>query len=164
MLGEMIMEPKVIFEIPVYSMSEEKYYKKQETSNESSIKHFLELNDEIGDYERWLKRFNLPQSIWKYNQIVGYIQIIIKGKDIIFDLWLCKDKRYFYNTTKKHFIEPMPANGLHFFTNTMTDREIKIEIERFLKIIEKEIKKKNMYLDKTIYNNLVNNINIKNML
>ena len=89
------MEPKVIFEIPIYSMSEEKFYKKWETSNESSIKHFLELNDEIGDYERWLKRFNLPQSIWKYNQIVGYIQIIIKGKDIIFDLWLCKDKRYF---------------------------------------------------------------------
>ena len=58
----------------------------------------------------------------------------------------------------------MPANGLHFFTNTMTDREIKIEIERFLKIIEKDFIKKNMYLDKTIYNNLVNNINIKNML
>lgn len=46
----------------------------------------------------------------------------------------------------------------------MTDREIKIEIERFLKIIEKDFIKKNMYLDKTIYNNLVNNINIKNML
>ena len=84
MLGEMIMEPKVIFEIPVYSMSEEKYYKKWETSNESSIKHFLELNDEIGDYERWLKRFNLPQSIWKYNQIKSISLNLCLQMDCIF--------------------------------------------------------------------------------
>lgn len=89
------MEPKVIFEIPVYSMSEEKFYKKWKFFNEYNIKHFLELNDELGNYERWLKRFNLPQSIWKYNQIIGYIQIIIKGKDIILTYGYAKIKDTF---------------------------------------------------------------------
>lgn len=80
----MIMESKVIFEISVYSMSEEKFYKKWKISNEYSIKHFLELNDELGDYERSLKRFNLPQSIWKYNQIKSISLNLCLQMDCIF--------------------------------------------------------------------------------
>lgn len=158
------MEQKLIFEIPIYSMREDKFYKKWKIYKDKSIKHFLELNDELGDYELWFDKFNFPKSVWKYNQIIGYIQIFIKEKDVIFDLWLCRDKKYFYNTTKKHFIEYMPTNGLHFFTNNMRDEEIKVEMNKFLKMIEKDFIKKNMYLDKTIYNNLINIINIKNMV
>lgn len=155
---------KVIFEIPIYSMREDKFHKKWKDYKDNSIKHFLELNDELGDYELWFDKFNFPQSVWKYNQIIGYIQISIKEKDVIFDLWLCRDKRYVYKTNKKNFIEYMPTNGLHFFTNNISDKQIKMEIDKFLKIIERDFIKKNMYLDKTIYNNLINNINIKNMI
>lgn len=158
------MKSKVIFEIPIYSIKEDKFYQKWKDYKEKCKKRFLEHNDELGDYELWFDRSNFPKYVWKYNQIIGYIQISIKEKDIIFDLWLSKDKRYTYNTTKKHFIEYIPTNGLHFFVNNMKDKEIKVEINKFLKIIESDFIKENMYLDRTIYDNLINIINIKNMI
>ena len=79
MLGKIVMEPKVIFEIPIYSMSADKFYKKWEISNKDNTKHFLELNDELGDYERWLKRFNLPHN---RGDIYRNISNSTKGKHI----------------------------------------------------------------------------------
>ncbi len=43
----------------------------------------------------------------------------------------------------------------------MKDKEIKAEINKFLKIIESDFIKENMYLDRIIYDNLIDIINKK---
>ncbi len=158
------MKEKILFEIPIYSMNQNTFENKWEQFKQRSIENYLKLNPELGNYEYWLKKMYFPQYVWKYNQIIGYIQILIKNKDIIFELFITKDKNIHYNGKTKHFIEYCPTNGLHFFTDDKNEQDIKIEISKFLTMIKNEFINKNYFLDLTTYNNLINNINIKKII
>lgn len=158
------MKERILFEIPIYSMNQNTFENKWKKFKQTKIEEDLKKNGELGNYEYWLNKANFPVSVWKYNQIIGYIQIVIKNKDIIFELFITKDKNIHYNGKTKHFIEYSPTNGLHFFTDDKNDQDIKMEISKFLTMIKNEFINKNYFLDLTTYNNLINNINIKKII
>ena len=158
------MKEKILFEIPIYSMPQKVFDNKWKKFKQQKIEKYLKINNELGDYEYWLNKMHFPVSVWKYNQIVGYIQILIKNKDIIFELFITEDKSIHYNGKSKHFIIYSPTIGLHFFTDDKNDQEIKSEINKFLSMIEDEFINKKFFIDLTTYNNLINNINIKQII
>lgn len=158
------MKEKLIFDIPIYSMTKNDFSKKWDRYKERKKQNYININQALDDYEIWLDKFCFPQSVWQYNQIIGHIQIILNKDDIIFELWLTKDKNFHYNGKKKHFIENMPTIGLHFYAGNMNDNEIKQEINKYLDMIKNDFLNKNYFLDDTIYTNLINNINIKQLM
>lgn len=68
------------------------------------VEIFLKTNDELDEYEYWINKIYFPISVQKYNQIVGYLQILIENKDRIFELFLTEDKNNHFNGKFKHFI------------------------------------------------------------
>ncbi len=103
------MKEKLLFEIPIYSMNQNTFENKWEQFKQRNIENYLKINPELGDYEYRLKKIYFPQYVWKYNQIIGYIQIVIKNRDIIFELFITKDKNIHYDGKTKHFIEYCPT-------------------------------------------------------
>ncbi len=158
------MKEKILFEIPIYSMPQNVFDNKWEKFKQREIEKYLKINSELGDYEYWLNKIYFTVSVWKYNQIVGYIQILIKNKDIIFELFMTEDKSIHYNAKSKHFIVYLPTIGLHFFTDDKDDKEIKLEINKYLTMIKNEFINKNFFIDLTTYTNLIDNINIKKII
>jgi len=96
--GERHMYGPIFFEIPVYRLSEEKYNKNMD---EHIKKHPLFQKDRDDFYERnphqethdmeYVK--NKFGGIWRYNEIIGYIQLYISGNQIL--------GKYFENDTER---------------------------------------------------------------
>ena len=158
------MQEILLFEIPIYSMTKLNFDSKWKKFKQKMIDDYLNINNDLGDYKTQLNKIYLPFSIWRYNQIIGYIQISIENEDIVFDLYLTNDKNIHYNSKTKHFIKYLQTTGLHFYTGNKTDNEIKDEIDNYLLMIKNDFLKKNNYIDITAYNNIVKSINIKKII
>jgi len=87
MLNFCITDNKYIFTIPIYVCSENSYNKRREQYYQKQYKKYCFKDD-----EEKRKEFNYVFAKflwrpWKYNQIVGFIDIFIWGKDIRGDLY-----------------------------------------------------------------------------
>ena len=60
------MKTKTIFELPIYEMSEDDFDKMWEEKVVSQIEHYEQFKDAGVFY---------PERVWKYNRIVGYVEI-----------------------------------------------------------------------------------------
>jgi len=111
-----------------------------------------------------LSQFSLPECLWKFNQIIGYIIISSTKNEIIFNLYCSTDKKYFADSKKKHWMINWDMNGTHFETNSKSEYEIKTEICKWLKIIYKEHLHSKHFIDLSTFNNIINYIDIKKMM
>ena len=99
------------------------------------------------------------------NQIIGYIVISYSQGSIWFDEFATMDKRIRAISNTKHYVTDLMLNGHHFYVSeNMSNEEIKQEIIRWLKGIEKEILYKVWYLDKELFINQLEYIDIKKMI
>lgn len=152
-----------LFEIPIYSMRKEVY--------ENKCYDYIEKNasqtspDNYESFYNYLKNANLIKKPWLYNQIIGYIVISYNQGSIWFDEFATTDKRIRAISNTKHYITDLMLNGHHFYVSEkMSNEEIKQEIIRWLKGIEKEILYKVWYLDKELFINQLEYIDIKKMI
>lgn len=133
---------KVIYEIPIYSMQEKEFqrrwnkWKKGWYHKSEQMGHTPEETEEIitaimlGQY---------PRNIWKYNQIVGFVEIALSPRDIVFNVQKTLDSRIRACAKTKHYIQDMRTNGMHFLINNMTNEELVIKIEKYLESIQKKL-------------------------
>jgi len=49
------------------------------------------------------QEFSKTYPSWKYNRIIGWIDIYINGKTLKADYWLINSQRITFNVSKKHF-------------------------------------------------------------
>lgn len=152
-----------LFEIPIYSMNEKEYKKR-------CYKYIDDHADKTqpDNYEsfyNYLENFYYKKRPWKYNQVVGYVVISFKNNSIWFDEYCSLDKRIRAISDKKHIIQNMMLNGHHFYLKAeMTNKDIKNEILKWIKSIEKNIISKPLYLDKELFLLQLKFIDIKKML
>ncbi len=99
-----------------------------------------------------------PRNVWKYNQIVGFVEICISNRDIVFNVQRTLDTRIQAVGKTKHYIQDMMTNGMHFPIEKLTNSEIVSEIDTYLQSIEKGLKKP-FCLYRDTYNNIKNHIN-----
>lgn len=157
------MKELKMFEIPIYSMTEEEYKKRcykyiTEYANKT-------ITNNYESFYNYLENLYYKNRPWKYNQIVGYIIISFKDNSIWLDVYCTFDKRIRAIGNAKHIIKNIMLNGHHFYLrNNMDDSEIKNEIIKWLESIEKNIINKPFWLDKDMFLLQLDCIDIKKMI
>lgn len=156
----MLKEKIVLFEIPIYKMSEQKHREKWLTTLSKSAKLYRRTKEEQEKYVGDMMYFKNPQNIWKYNQIIGYIKIYLWHNDMCFALYLCKKKRLRFDSFKKDFIEDVTPSGSRFFIDSkFSNQDIIDKMNERLNLLIKYRLKKSWYIDFKIYNFLHKEIN-----
>lgn len=148
------MREKVLFEIPIYAMSEELFNKRWKEKKEKLYEEFISSGLTKEEAEQGVSSCYYPKWLWQYNQIIGFIKISVNATDVIFDVFCSMDKKYYIDSRQKHFIEDLRCNGTHFYAIGKAEKTIKKEIREWLKIIETEHLKKQFYVDYSTFNNI----------
>ncbi|EAC5337278.1 hypothetical protein AFT98_08630, partial [Listeria monocytogenes] len=130
------MKEKIIIVIPVYSISENLFHKKWDEFYEKSYTNTMYSDKE--NYIDTLRNIDFPTNSWKYNKIIGYIEIRASKEDIIFEIYRSTKLRFPYRSKSKDFIEFFSSLGNHFPILRKNDTELKDEIKKFLEMIEKQ--------------------------
>ena len=157
------MKKVKLFEIPIYSMKKEIYEKRCYNYIERYANQTTPSNYEY--FYSYLKSTILIHRPWVYNQIIGYIVISFYQNSIWFDEYATLDKKIHATGNKKHYIQDMMLNGYHFYVpRNMPDVEIKQSIIDWITSIEKDILEKPWSLEKELFMNQLNYIDIRKMI
>ena len=146
-----------IIEIQIYSMKEKIIDKKW--------KEFFDNN--FGENENYndIKQCYFPQYVWKYNQIIGYLEVTYVNSTIWFKEYCTMDEKIYAKSKTKHYIINMQLNGHHFFVKDgMKNSEIIEEIVFWINSFEKEVMNKKYYLNKEEYINILKCMNIRQLI
>lgn len=144
------MNEKAIFEIPIYSMTNDEYKKR-------CFKYIDKIastttNDNYNFFHQHLELQYYKKRPWKYNQIIGYIVVSYKDSSIWFDEYCTLDKKIHAIGDNKHIIDNLDLNGYHFYINgNMKNDAIKKAILKWIEIIERDSIKKPLFLDKSVF-------------
>ncbi len=93
------MKDSIFFEIPIYRCSREKYSKEVEIDYQKFADKCYKLEEkDMKDF--YYKTIWNP---WKYNDIIGYLNLYILGNQFRADLWKVEKERYYKGITKKQF-------------------------------------------------------------
>ncbi|MDH3353509.1 MAG: hypothetical protein OEL87_03610 [Nanoarchaeota archaeon] len=106
------MREKYFFDIPVYRLAKEEYYKKLDSYVEakmyqgppSHVELMKEFHEQHPD-QKQLHEQHLRKNYggaWNYNEIIGWIQLHFLGNQIRGEFWRVKAKRII-RTRKKEF-------------------------------------------------------------
>lgn len=153
----------IILEIPIYSMSEDKFNKKWEKDIKNAVSQINE--DNKISFEQYYKNGYVDQRQWIYNQIIGFLVIKYKNNSIWFDEYLTNDKVIRIKSNTKHYINNCRLSGFHFYvSNNMDNDTIKGDIIKWINSFEKEHLNKKYYLDKDKYLNILEYLDVKKMI
>ncbi len=141
-------DEKIIFEIPIYSMSEQEFNRRKDKKKKELIEWSMSLGNSEERAKEIFSGYFHPEYIWKYNQIVGFVEIAIGLRDMSFNVQKTLDRKMVALSKTKHFIQDMRTGGMHFPIVNMSNEDILFEIESCLKAFQKELSGKMcLYLD-----------------
>ena len=152
------MKDSIFFEIPIYRCSIEKY------SNEVKV-DYQKFADEcylMGEADIKEYFYTKKWNPWKYNNVIGYLNLYILGNQFRADLWKVAKERYNKGITKKEF---------KYFDKTLQatiPRDLNsIEILEFIKhkledLNQKEFK--NRYFDLEAFTAIATFVNWKELI
>ena len=136
------MKEIVLFEIPIYSMNRETFDER--------------IKDIKYDYYK--------NRIWKYNQIIGYIEITYSRDSIWFELYKADIKRVQVITNAKKYITKQGINGYSLFIeDKYSNIEVADKIKNKIDVIIEEFVNPKYYVDLELFNNIYKNIDYKNV-
>ena len=101
-----------------------------------------------------------PRNVWKYNQIVGFVEIAVSSRDISFNVQKTLDSRIQAVGKTKHYIQDMMTNGMHFPIDDMPNEELVIKIDEHLDAIQMNLQKP-FCLYRETYNAAKHHINFR---
>lgn len=141
-----------IFDIPIYSMTENQFTQKWEQNLKAEIDKLVLHGHERSKAEQTLREILGTKLFYKYNQIVGYIAVVKEQNDISFELYLSENKHYRYNTTRQNNIRYSIQVGRHFYIrDNWGNKEIADEIYSWLTREAEYQKERGRYLDLTLF-------------
>ncbi|GEM_PF-1778854 len=157
------LEGKILFELPIYRVSEDEYYK---SFNDFYEKRKIPHNDSL--YEENLNQNLLKEygGHWKYNEIIGYL-IFYKYVDYFISIncfYYKVNKKRITKTRTKQFI-PVDDKIYKITINSSFDNQIIAgEITDMVNYCSNlpDIRKK--YIDRKIFDNTVNCIDWRALL
>lgn len=148
---------KTIFELPIYSMPEAEFNRRWNKFKEDCTRN---LRDE--DKKQNLEAFHqiyFPEYVWRYNQIVGFVEITVSKHDVYFHIHQSMDKRYVARSRTKHFICDLHNVGFHFPVINKDNLQIHKEIDEWLTSIQKDLPG-NLQINRYVYNNVFEYLDI----
>lgn len=157
---------KIIFELPIYSMSKEEFKRRWDNWEKKTYEESVLMENPAEKAKEIVKEIIktwYPQNVWKYNQIIGYVEIAISYRDIVFNISKTMDTRIHAVGKTKHYIQDIMVNGMHFSIDNMTNAEIVIRIDEYLDSIEHKLTKP-LYLYRNTYDNVKNHIDFNELV
>ena len=152
------MNKYVLLEIPIYSMKKDEFYKKWD-------KYFARLTlDKEAD--KLIRNHYFPQTVWQYNQIIGYITISISEYDISFDCYLAMNKDYTlksfqYKSNNKHFVHSIGLMKHFRVEKHESNQNIKNKINEYLgELLDSELLIK-YYVNTLVFDTQIRYLNIR---
>lgn len=159
------MSNKILCDVLIYTITREEFDKLVEKNKNDRYQYLRLLRNDEDFSTRISHDEYVKYSIWKYNQMIGFVEIEIENRDIVFNLYLSNEKIHRFFTNIKKYFTFVPTNALHFWTDGKTDKEIKRELYEFLQMIKEEfVNRKNVYLDTSTLDLLLENINLKKLI
>lgn len=138
----MFPNEKIVFEIPIYSMSEKEFNRRWNKRKVFLTEYFMEHGGSSEERAEIIYTGHYPQYVWKYNQIVGFVEIAVAPRDISFNIYKTLDKKMVAVSKTKHFIQNLCSGGKHFTVGKKSNDEIVKEIDSWLRSIEQELPRK----------------------
>ena len=85
-------DERFFFEIPIYRCEEAKHRAEMEKMKSDCLRPFANLSQEA--YVRAERRFDEDvRYIWRYNEVVGWVHLSVRGPEIKGELYFVKSKR-----------------------------------------------------------------------
>lgn len=155
------MTIKDLFEIPVYRLSKDKYYQKMETFIKAEL---LSIDDPAIKMKLTSSLRDKYGGNWEYNEIIGYLKLYKWGSKLRVYYYETNSKRK-VKTRKKNFVKISDKYADRQIYATWTNNELIKEIKGIISQCEDILKSdnKNFYLDRTIFDSLVDKIDWKNI-
>jgi len=104
------------------------------------------------------------QMLWRYNQIIGFISVGVRGDDIVFDLFKPAGKRVRFDSSKKPYMENLMLNGTHFKIGENDNAALTLEIESWVTFIIEEHIKRPAYADTELFYATLDCIDIRRLI
>lgn len=153
----------LIYEIPIYAISKEKFTTKLLSAKNKIVNEFMKHGHTAKSCDDGLYYCFYPRSIWKYNCIVGYLSMEIGRNAISFKISKAIYQNYHCFSRTKHYIQPMHNVGLNIYLGNKSNTEIVESIKSSLhKIAKTELKK--YYLDCEQFYNTIDYLNIRGIM
>lgn len=148
-----------LFDIPVYACTKEKY--------DDAVNDFYAEKMEVldGHYRQKVQDIKCQAPKWEYNRRVGYICIYVNGRDVWFDVFMSSKKRIAISSNQQPQICKKQISRISVpIRGKMSNNEIAQNIKIMLNDVIKLHIKKGRYVNKEIFDNLVDVINYKEFL
>lgn len=137
----MFPNERIVFEIPIYSMSEEEFNRRWDKRKKFLTEYFMDHGGDGEERAEIVYTGHYPQYVWKYNQIVGFVEIAAAPRDISFNIYKTLDKKMVAVSKTKHFIQNLHSISKHFPIGKKSNEEIVREIDAWLESIAQELSK-----------------------
>lgn len=135
-------DEQVIVEIPIYSMPEKEFKKRWDKWKQKWYERSEQMghtSEETEEVISSIMRGVYPRNVWKYNQIVGFVEIAVGSRDISFNIQKTMDSNIHAIGKTKHYIQDMRTNGMHFQIKNMSNEELVDKIDEYLVSIQKSL-------------------------
>ncbi|HLF86469.1 MAG TPA: hypothetical protein VI584_05250 [Nitrospiria bacterium] len=153
------MLSEAIFTIPIYLRSETQYYKEKDSYEKSEIEKY-------GEYQ-FGNKVKVWWPPWWFNDIIGYLTIHKYGMSFLVYRYFTQSKRIIRDPRSRRKIsiardpewelnEPFPQN--------QTEVSLKECLMNLLCKAEKDLKKRNYYINTEYYCNLISCLEIEKFL
>ena len=112
-----MMNDRVLISLPIYSCSEkafeEDYEKYLRRKASDAIRIYKRFNKTEEEAINSIRPFYWKKKIWKYNQIIGYLQIVAFGNSLAFSRYLPEEKNVMRFSNKKKYVSMMNVPGMY---------------------------------------------------
>jgi len=159
-------EKRILFAIPLYSQTKESYGIKWEKTFQRtfSLIHIDRSDEEIKEFRSLYLSQN--PNFYRYNDIVGYAELILDYKDILIFYHMNGDLGRVYNENMKRFrgtkkIYQAPSHIWGSSFRNIDNRSIRRAVVASLKAIEKQSKDWNIIVDINPYKEKIQYFNFK---
>ncbi|MDD3369652.1 MAG: hypothetical protein PHP50_12355 [Lachnospiraceae bacterium] len=153
----------LLYEIPVYAISEVDFNKKWGERRKEIKENFIKHGHTEESANQGFRSAFFPQYVWKYNQIVGYINISVTRQDINVSLFCTSDKTIRVISSKKHLIQKWEKNGLHFYALHKDNEYLRERTKSFLKDV-KEMFPEKYFVDDLAFENTIGSLDIQGIM
>lgn len=167
---EKYLNSKLIFSLPIYLRSQDASSKADTKSVKEYIanqeKQYKKFNLPITQNERceWEIDFNRKLAPWKYNEIIGYLEIRILKNTLECFIFKAKAKRYRPSMSKKNILLNEYRGKIIKINKSTVNKEIVKDIKSFLVKFKKEAKKGKYFLETEFFDNICEGLNIKKLM
>jgi len=142
---------KVLFELPVYRLSEEMYYDKFNLEYE---KRKTPNNDPISEEKINQNIFKDYGGAWKYNEIIGYLELYAQKSDIRCAYYKVNAKRIVRTRKKQYEIYDDTIYKIDIFRK-YTNEQLIVKIKELVDncILQDEFE--NRFVDRKLFDKMV---------